>query len=318
RRLLVIVAAPLEDVPFDACNSHVDRWTKQTVGLAHVASLDPLAAQEFEHRHGIHAVRAGTFQTYPAGVDLDDPLTAKTARWLGHQSLAGDDRDVERTIESFVRQHSISQPIPLPSESREWARAFERIAGTKLRESVSPSAPAPTERRIRLAERKRITGTLIPSAPITGAPEPAAPPTSSADARDAEVEVLLSRIRELETRAEAAEQKLKWVQDTLLLDDLGGDSLNDLLDEATREVPVANQEAIDTLLSTNEALQSRLEALDEELVIEQIEKAEARNAVSLLEEGGVNASKQHGARRPVVGRRILSGSGSRVGGGGGC
>jgi len=132
------------------------------------------------------------------------------------------------------------------------------------------------------------------------------------------VEVLLSRIRELETRAEAAEQKLKWVQDTLLLDDLGGDSLNDLLDEATREVPVANQEAIDTLLSTNEALQSRLEALDEELVIEQIEKAEARNAVSLLEEGGVNASKQHGARRPVVGRRILSGSGSRVGGGGGC
>ena len=34
--------------------------------------------------------------------------------------------------------------------------------------------------------------------------------------------------------------------------------------------------------------------------------------------GGVNASKQHGVRRPVVERRILLVSGSRVGGVGGC
>ena len=34
--------------------------------------------------------------------------------------------------------------------------------------------------------------------------------------------------------------------------------------------------------------------------------------------GGVKASKQHGVRRPVVGRRILSVSGSRVGVGVGC
>ena len=41
-------------------------------------------------------------------------------------------------------------------------------------------------------------------------------------------------------------------------------------------------------------------------------------AFALTATGGVKASKQHGARRPVVGRRILSVSGSRAGGGGGC
>lgn len=34
--------------------------------------------------------------------------------------------------------------------------------------------------------------------------------------------------------------------------------------------------------------------------------------------GGVKASKQHGVRRPVVERTILSVSGSRAGGGDGC
>lgn len=300
RRLPVIVAAPVDGVPFDAWNSHVDRWTRQTVGIAHVASLDPLAAQEFENRHGTRAVRSGTLRTYPAGADLDDPLTARTARWLGHQSLAGDDRDVEKVIESFVRQHSISQPSPLPPESREWVRAFERIAGSKLRESVIPAPPEPSERRQRLDERKRLLGSSVPLAPVLDQPVATAPPTSERDVDAVEREELLARLRASEARAEAAEKKVAWVQDTLLLDALDEPSLTSLLDDATRVVNVPEQGAIDTLLSTNESLQSRIEALEEDFLNEQIEKVESRNALGRLEEENLRALREITYLRDVV------------------
>lgn len=83
RRLPVIVAAPVDNDSFDSWNTYVTAWTRQTVGIAHVFSLDPLATEEFRSRHPAHAVRQGTLRTYPSGMDLSDSLTAKAARWLG-------------------------------------------------------------------------------------------------------------------------------------------------------------------------------------------------------------------------------------------
>lgn len=281
RRLPVIVAAPLDDVPFDAWNARVGNWTRQTVGLAHVLSLDPNAAEEFESRHGRHAVLPGTLRTYPAGADLSDPVTGRTARWLSHKSLAGDDRMVTETIENFVRQHSASQPVPLPPAAREWARAFARIESGRLRDAVTPTSVRLDERRERFAARKREIPELRPTVPdFHGASRIAAP--ASSDSASQEIEQLRRELASSQEALRQATQRLDAVQETLMVDDLSEDSLTELLELATRDIP--DQAAINTLLETNDALQSRIDGLQGDLDDERSEKSEVRKVLTRLEE----------------------------------
>lgn len=293
RRLPVIVAAPLDDGPFDAWNNLVDRWTKQTVGIAHVVSLAPMAAQEFERRHGSHAVRPGTLRTYPAGADLSDPVTARTARWLSHQSLAGRDQDVAKTIESFVRQHVASQPLRLPSTAREWSRAFDRITNGKLREAVNPAAVPLSERRDFFATRRREFAATQPNPELRRAesakvtpPAPAIAPSTSPQ----ENERLRRELAASQAALEASEQRIRDVQETLMLDDLDEGSLSALLELATRDVP--DQSAIDALLDDNDVLQTRLDGLEEDILAERSEKTEVRKALGRLEDGHGRANRE--------------------------
>lgn len=293
RRLPVIVAAPLDDVPFDSWNARVSQWTRQTVGLAHVLSLDPHAAEEFKVRHGRHAVHPGTLRTYPAGADLSDPVTGRTARWLSHKSLAGDDRVVTGTIESFVRQHSASQPVPPPPASREWARAFDRIESGRLRDAVTPTSKPLDERRERYAARKREIAELRPAAPeargtFTEAAVNLAPTSSEATAR--EVERLQRELAASQEALRDATQRLDAVQETLMVDDLSEDSLTELLELATRDVP--DQSAIDAVLESNDALQSRIDGLQGDLDDERAEKSEARKALARLEDDSARDRRQ--------------------------
>lgn len=320
RRLPTIVAAPFDGVPFDTWNSYVNKWTRRAVGIAHVASLDPAAADEFVSRHGSNAVRPGTLRTYPAGADLSDPVTARTARWLSHQALAGDIKDVERTIEAFVRQHVASQPVPLPPAAREWLRAFDRIANGKLRKAVTPDPLSPEERRKRLValQQERIesrlaspvdrevhTSSAAGTHPLpvrtaradaqpaqlvepdtdldTVAEELAAPTTQPELARlQGEAAQLRNELATVRDERDATKRQLFTVQDTLMLEDLEELTLLNLVDEATKDIP--DQSAIVTLLETNEALEARIERLEEQFESEQSEKAEARNAAARLEE----------------------------------
>lgn len=287
RRLPVIVAAPLDDVPFDSWNALVDRWTTQTAGIAHVISLAPPAAQEFASRHRLHAVLPGTLRTYPAGADLSDPLTAKTARWLSHRSLAGDDKAVAKTIESFVRQHAASQALSLPSAAREWSRAFDRIASGKLRAAVTPAHASLSERRELFATRQRELAELRQTPALQDdesartappVPEPSAAPVSTLQ----EIEHLRRELVASQAALAASTQKLRTVQETLMLDGIDEESLLGLLELATRTVP--DQSAIDTLLDTNDSLQNRIEGLEEDVLTERSDKIEARKALSRLED----------------------------------
>lgn len=328
RRLPTIVAAPFDGVPFDTWNTYVNKWTRQAVGIAHVASLDPSAAEEFENRHGSNAVRPGTLRTYPAGADLSDPVTARTARWLSHHALAGDIKDVERTIEAFVRQHVASQPVPLPSAAREWSRAFDRIANGKLRKAVTPNPLSPEERRERLValRQERVESRVAPPAdretqapsdgearPLpataTRGDDPAAQlvepdsdaatvaeeltsPTTQPDLAplQAEIERLRIDLAVAQDARNAAKQQLCTVQDTLMLEDFEEATLLNLVDEATKDVP--DESAIVTLLETNEARDTRIELLEEQLENEQSEKAEARKATVRLEEDLGRATRE--------------------------
>lgn len=283
RRLPVIVAAPLDNAPFDVWNRLVNQWTQKTVGIAHVASLAPLAAGEFTKRHGTLAVPSGTLRTYPAGADLHDPVTAITSRWLSHQSLAGDNKAVARTIERFVRQHTASQPMLFPAAAREWARAFDRIASSKLRAAASPTPRSFGERRELLAIRRQELHDARPvheNLPVEDAPTAVGPPNGLS----APLQVIESLQHDLATARATTEEvtrRLHEVQETLMLDDLTESTLNNLLDLATRDVP--DQSAIDALVDSNESLQSRLDILDEELVLERAEKAEAQKELRQLE-----------------------------------
>lgn len=293
RRLPVIVAAPLDEDSFDSWNDHVNRWTQQIVGIAHVISLDPPAAEGFRTRHGHHAVLPGTLRTYPAGADLSDPVTARTARWLSHRSLAGDDRLVTRTIESFVRQHTASQPLPLPQAPREWARAFDRISSGKLREAVTPTRVPFDERRERFAARRRELARLQPpaqAAPEVPVAEPEGVPSTTPDETAREVERLRRELAASQSALQEATRRLDTVQETLMIDDLSEASLLNLVDLATRDVP--DQSAIDTLLESNDSLQRRLDGLEEDLEDARAERAEARKDLARLEEDSARGQRQ--------------------------
>lgn len=283
RRLPVIIAAPLDNAPFDRWNVLVNQWTQKTVGIAHVASLAPPAAREFTKRHGALAVPSGTLRTYPAGADLHDPVTAITSRWLSHQSLAGDNKAVAKTIERFVRQHAASQPMLFPAAAREWARAFDRIASSKLRAAASPVARSFSERREHLAIRRRELHDARPAVDtpvVENAPSSVEPPVEPSVPLQ-EVERLQRELSAARAAADAATRRLQEVQEALMLDDLTESALNNLLDLATRDVP--DQSAIDALVDSNDALQSRVDMLDEELVLERAEKAEAQKELRQLE-----------------------------------
>lgn len=283
RRLPVIVAAPLDGVSFDRWNDLLNQWTRKTVGIAHVASLAPPAAGEFRRRHGTLAVPSGTLRTYPVGADLDDPVTAATSRWLSHESLAGDDKAVAKTIERFVRQHAASQPAFLPAEARDWARAFDRIAAGKLRDAATPPSRPFTERREHLAQlrQERHSAQPLPEAPPADVAPPPVESAAEPSAPSHEVECLRQELAIAQAAADRATLRLHEVQESLMLDDLTDESLNQLLDLATRDVP--EQSAIDALIESNDALQLRAETLDEELLEERSEKAEAQKRLRQLE-----------------------------------
>ncbi|KAA9395458.1 hypothetical protein FCK90_00010 [Kocuria coralli] len=289
RRLPVIIAAPINGASFDRWNTYVNKWTKQTVGIAHVVSLDPLAADEFKSRHGDRAVQSGTLRTYPPGIDISDPVTGKTARWLGHQSLAGNDKDIEQTIESFVRQHAAAQPLPLPSTTKEWSRAFTRIANGKLRESVAPAISSLNSIREQHANRQRDPATEKHSTvdpyesdspdrlPLPPRTDPSTPHKDSTS----EISLLQGKLADSQTALSMAEHKLRVVRETLMLDDLSKNSLLELVDAATRTIP--DQNAIDTLLDTTDSLQARIESLEDDALNEEIQKVDARHELGRLE-----------------------------------
>jgi hypothetical protein len=264
RRLPVLVAAPVDGVEFGRWMQAVRRWTRRCAGIAHVVSLDPNSADQFRAEHGRRAVLPGTLRTYPPGVDLDDPATEATARWLSTRTLVGPDGGVARIVERFVRQYQ----GPLPAAVRDWTRAFERIAAQRLRSAVEPDR-APLTERVAARQAARPTSPEPLAAELQTPPVPAVSgdEVSTDLAEELRAELAVARAAHDETL-----QQLAYVQEYLGLPDLAEPTLLDLLDAATRTQP--DEEAVQRLLTDNDDLRTQVESLEDALELERLDAAE--------------------------------------------
>lgn len=262
RRLPVLVAAPVDGVGFEQWMDGVRRWTRRCAGIAHVVSLDPNSAEEFRARYGRRAVMPGTLRTYPPQVDLDDPATEVTARWLTPRTLAGNDAAIERTVERFIRQHQMQ----LPAAVREWTRAFERVAAQRLRSAIEPGS-APLSERVAARQAARHVP-FTPARPIEAPTVAKAIPEAAEEISAELLNALRAEITTANAARESALQQLTQLQDFLGLPDLHESTL---LDAATRVQPDAG--AVQRLLADNDELRSKVESLEEALELEQFEAA---------------------------------------------
>lgn len=288
RRFPVIVAAPLEGVDFDRWIAAVNTWARRTAGIAHITSLDPNSAVEFVNRHGRRAVQPGTLRTYPPGADLADPALEQTARWLSARALAGSDTRIARVIEAFVRQYQVTHPSRLPPAVRDWSRAFDRLAAQQLRSAVSPATPT-LQSRIEARHAARIQHQVPAASPAS----PDAAPTRDARVAPAQRERQESRTADdqvalLRMQLEASDmarsqltQQLTDLQEFLSLPDLEEASLLELLDAATRTQPDTG--AIDQLLGDNDELRVKVDELEDELLLLQVDHGDLSTEQSRLE-----------------------------------
>ncbi|MBF4635143.1 hypothetical protein ITJ38_12070 [Agreia pratensis] len=274
RRFPVIVAAPIDGVDFDQWLRAVSRWTRHSAGIAHVVSLDPQSAAQFSQRHGRRAVQAATLRTYPPGADLSDPAIEQTSRWLTPQALIGNDNRIARTIESFVRQYQVTHTVPLPSAVREWSRAFDRFAAQQLRTAVTPNPTALMERvAARQAALNRPKPQLaIPLEQVVAGANPPPLTPGAPEAADDVVSRLNAQLQASETARLEALNQLAHVQEFLSLANLEDDSLLELLDAATTTQPDSG--AISQILSDNDELRNKVNELEDELLIEQVNYSE--------------------------------------------
>lgn len=285
RRFPVIVAAPIDGIEFDRWNQAVSKWTRYCAGIAHIISLDPNSASGFRKRHGGRGVQQATLRTYPPGVDLDNPGVEQTARWLTPNVLSGSERKVARLIESFIRQHQITHPVPLPSAVREWSRAFDRFAAQELRLAVRPATATLQER---LAARQ---AALKPKVEVVG---PAVQRDGIIQTRvhdperieglveaDATIASLFARLEASERARIVTSTQLQHVQEFLSLSNLEDESLLELLDAATQTQP--DSSAIAQLLNDNDQLRNNVEELEDRLIEEQISSSDLSAELDQLE-----------------------------------
>lgn len=196
RRGTVLVACTDATMEFDTFARAVDRWTRETVGLAHVYVLDPLATEELNSRLGRRwAAPPWTIRTYLPSIDISSPVGARENRILGTAKL-GAERDgyLARLLGGVVRSVVLERPAPGPW--RTWQRTFERVSTTAIAESVV-ARPA--------RERRAVVPAVVPTAP------------------------------DLTPDVAYLEGELERIRTTLELTDFSENSLMELLDQATSE-----------------------------------------------------------------------------------
>lgn len=270
RRLPVVLAIPFDGHPFEPWQRQVAKWVRRSSGIAHVAVLDPMAAELFTQAHPQTVPPQGTLRTYPPGVDLTSEKAESACRWISPQTLVEDDKLVQRIIDSVLRRWQTERARGLPNEVRSWDSAFERIANQQMREASTP-------RRSQLAQQildRRSASIALPSMdpepietispdrlrdpeiPSPGETEKAEEPPQQDQPGRATSEgrptaaILAARVRQLEEgsailrdRLAAADRErtealdlIAHVRQTTTLEDLRGEELNELVELAMREV----------------------------------------------------------------------------------
>jgi hypothetical protein len=216
RRGLVLVAASSQ--PFDTASGRaflkdVTQWTRWTVGLAHVAVVDPDSARWLvqENRGSLH-VSPGTVRSFRPGMDLAVDATLRGNRTMGEAQLAASGTARIRRLFALF-SHIALAGRPEPTRIATWRRTFDRIqaqaAADALRSRSASARPTSEDRR-----ELRAAGAAL------------------------EVE---------RQRADQASAELDRVRQALNLDDLAPATLAALLAEATAPRPEVDAGVLDRL-----------------------------------------------------------------------
>ena len=233
RRGPVFVAATNEAMSFDGFAWLVDEWAKETVGLAQVFVLDPLATRSLNARLGkVWAVPQWTIRTYLPGVDLTSPAEARANRILGTTRLATDrEQHLARLLGGVAR--SVITDRPAPPAWREWQRTFDRVSAEAIKSSASlrPGRPrqtvatksqardlAPDVARLE-AELDRVRVTLELPDLTEGALLELLDAATSERIEPGSLEELREELDRQQGRAERAEERLDSAQLRLLIAD---------------------------------------------------------------------------------------------------
>lgn len=157
-------------VPVDAFSQQVERWARETAGLAQVVVLDPEGTAAFSSRVGsaFHAP-SWTIRTYRPHVRFGDSIDSKRHRILGTERLAHyGEYAIVRLLGEIARGQTATRPTQ-PDVVRV-RRRLERHANRLLLDALEVVPPALTARSDR-ADRDStpaVSTTIAPSVdPLT-------------------------------------------------------------------------------------------------------------------------------------------------------
>src|SRR5580693_6036258 len=147
RRGTALVAAPIPDVPAPTMIGHVERLTRECVGLAGIYVLDTEAAAKLEESFApSHSVPLGAIRTFLPEVDPASAIDAKRHRVLLARTIAEQaPGKLAHLLGRANRTRALN--LPLPSHVAQVDRLLSREEPAAVLRAIQETPPGPFARR---------------------------------------------------------------------------------------------------------------------------------------------------------------------------
>ncbi len=143
RRGTALVAAPIPDVPGPAMIDHVERLTRECVGLSGIYVLDAGAAAQLEESFGpSHSVPLGSVRTFLPEVDPASAIDARRHRVLLARTIAEQPPGkLAHLLGRANRSRALTLPLPPPVAQVDRLLSREEPATVLRAIQATPSGP---------------------------------------------------------------------------------------------------------------------------------------------------------------------------------
>jgi hypothetical protein len=143
RRGTALVAAPIPDVPGPAMIDHVERLTRECVGLSGIYVLEAGAAAQLEESFGpSHSVPLGSVRTFLPEVDPASAVDARRHRVLLARTIA--EQPPGKLAHLLGRANrSRALTLPLPSHVAQVDRSLSREEPATVLRAIQATPPGP-------------------------------------------------------------------------------------------------------------------------------------------------------------------------------
>ncbi len=173
RRGTALVAAPVPDVPVPEMISHVERLTRECVGLAGIYVLDAEAADLLDQSFGpSHSVPLGAVRTFLPEVDPASTVDARRHRVLLARTIAEQaPGKLAHLLGRAHRSRALNLPLPVPVAQVD--RLLSREEPETILRAIQAMPPGPFARRpgneaADLAQAGQATTTAVREVAIAG------------------------------------------------------------------------------------------------------------------------------------------------------